>query len=125
LTSSIILHFRIEKATSFDVIFFSRISHATPALPFSETYLFLLFEPAILGGVNCYRANTSFKDWKGIIIVPILVIHGMKDKAVLSSVLDELSNYVSDMKIIRAENTSHWVMHDVPELIISSFKEFF
>jgi len=57
--------------------------------------------------------------------VPTLVIHGMKDIAVLPSVLDELSNYVSDLKVIRAENASHWVMHDVPELIISSFKEFF
>jgi len=49
----------------------------------------------------------------------------MKDVAVLPSVLDELSNYVSDLKVIRAENASHWVMHDVPELIISSFKEYF
>ena len=78
-----------------------------------------------LGGVNYYRANTNFEDWKGIITVPTLVIHGMKDKAVLSSVLDELSNYVSDLKIIRAENASHWVMYDVPEIIVSSFKEFF
>ena len=53
------------------------------------------------------------------------IIHGMKDIAVLSSVLDELSNYVDELKIVRAENSSHWVMHDQPELVISSFKEFF
>ena len=79
----------------------------------------------ILSGVNYYRANTSFKDWKGKISVPTLVIHGMKDIAVLSSVLEGLSDYVDDLKIIRAENSSHWVMHDQPELVVSSFKEFF
>jgi len=80
---------------------------------------------AILGGVNYYRANDSFEDWTGKIVVPTLVIHGMKDSAVLSSVLDDLSDYVDDLKIVRAENSSHWVMHDQPELVISSFKEFF
>ena len=90
-----------------------------------KQYLSAWTQPAILGGVNYYRANTSFKDWSGKITVPTLVIHGMKDMAVLPSVLDELSNYVSDLKVIRAENASHWVMHDVPELIVSSFKEFF
>ena len=91
-----------------------------------EQYLKAWRQPgAILGGVNYYRANTSFKDSTGKIIVPTLVIHGMKDIAVLPSVLDDLSNYVSDLKVIRAENASHWVMHDAPELIISSFKEFF
>jgi len=72
-----------------------------------------------------YRANLSFSDWTGKITVPTLVIHGMKDVAVLSSVLDGLLDYVTDLKIVRAENSSHWVMHDEPELIISSFKEFF
>jgi len=80
---------------------------------------------AILCGVNYYRANTSYKDWSGQITVPTLVIHGMQDIAVLSTVLDGLPEYVDDLKIIRAENSSHWVMHDEPELVISSFKEFF
>ncbi len=91
-----------------------------------EQYLSAWTRPgAILGGVNYYRANVSFNDWTGKITVPTLVIHGMKDSAVLSSVLDELSDYVGDLKIVRAENSSHWVMHDQPELVISSFKEFF
>jgi hypothetical protein len=49
----------------------------------------------------------------------------MKDIAVLPSVLEGLSVYVDDLKIVRAEESSHWVMHDQPELVISSFKEFF
>ncbi len=80
---------------------------------------------AILGGVNYYRANTSFKNWSGKITVPTLVIHGMKDIAVLPSVLEGLSDYVNDLKIVRAEKSSHWVMYDQPELVISAFKAFF
>jgi len=80
---------------------------------------------AILSGVNYYRASISFKDFSGIIKVPTLVIHGMKDVAVLPGVLDGLSNYVKDLKIIRAEKSSHWVIHEEPELIIANFKEFF
>jgi len=91
-----------------------------------EQYLNAWTQPgAILGGVNYYRASTSSKDLTGKIVVPTLVIHGMKDVAVLSSVLDGLSDYVDNLKIVRAENSSHWVMYDQPELVISSFKEFF
>ena len=91
-----------------------------------KQYLSAWAQPgALLGGVNYYRANVSFSDWTGKITVPTLVIHGMKDIAVLSSVLDGLPDYVVDLKIVRAEKSSHWVMHDEPELIISSFKEFF
>jgi pimeloyl-ACP methyl ester carboxylesterase len=91
-----------------------------------EQYLSAWAQPgAILGGVNYYKANTSFKDFTGKITVPTLVIHGMKDVAVLSSVLDGLSDYVDDLKIVRVEDSSHWVMHDQPELVISSFKDFF
>lgn len=90
-----------------------------------KQYLGAWTQEAILGGVNYYRANISFKDWKGKISVPTLVVHGMKDIAVLSSVLEGLSDYVDDLKIIRVENSSHWVMNDQPELVISAFKEFF
>ncbi|MFX1289191.1 MAG: alpha/beta fold hydrolase [Promethearchaeota archaeon] len=91
-----------------------------------EQYLKAWGQPgAVLCGVNYYRANKSYEDWSGKITVPTLVIHGMKDIAVLPTVLDGLSDYIDDLKIIRAENSSHWVMHDQPELVISAFKEFF
>ncbi|NHJ23850.1 MAG: alpha/beta hydrolase [Candidatus Lokiarchaeota archaeon] len=80
---------------------------------------------AIVSGVNYYRANISFKKWSGIITVPTLVIHGMKDVAVLPSVLDGLENYVKDLEIVRAEKSSHWVMHDEPDLVVNQFKRFF
>ena len=80
---------------------------------------------AIVGGVNYYRANTAFDKWTGYIKVPTIVIHGMKDIAVLPSILEDLLKYVQDLKIIRAENASHWVMHDDPNLVVSTIKDFF
>ena len=90
-----------------------------------EKYIETWSQPgAILGGVNYYRANTSFDEWTGIIEVPTLVIWGMKDVALLPQQLEGLSDYVKNLKIVRSENSSHWITHDDPDLIISSIKEF-
>ena len=82
-------------------------------------------------GCNYYRAafdpptrGTGIKEWDGTITVPTLVIHGMLDHAILPVTLEGLEDYVKDLKIIRSENSSHWMMDDVPELIISSIREF-
>jgi epoxide hydrolase 4 len=80
---------------------------------------------AIEGGVNYYRANLNFKTWTGKINVPTIVIHGMDDVAVLPSVLDGLEEYVKNLKIVKVEKASHWVMHDVPELIAKNIKDYF
>jgi pimeloyl-ACP methyl ester carboxylesterase len=91
-----------------------------------QQYLKAWSEPgAIEGGVNYYRANIDFKAWTGIIQVPTIVIHGMEDVAVLPSVLEGLDEYVKSLKIVKVEKASHWVMHDVPELIAKTIKENF
>lgn len=79
---------------------------------------------SILCGVNYYRANRNIEDTSGVISVPTLVIHGMKDIFVRPTVLEGLTEYVKDLTIVKAENSSHWVMHDEPELVISKIKEF-
>lgn len=90
-----------------------------------EKYIEAWSQPgAILGGVNYYRANTSFDEWTGIIELPTLVIWGMKDVALLPQQLEGLSDYVKNLKIVRSENSSHWITHDDPDLIVSSIKEF-
>ncbi len=88
-------------------------------------YIELWSQPkSILCGVNYYRANRNIEQSSGIIDVPTLVIHGMKDNFVRPTVLEGLSEYVKNLKVVRAENSSHWVMHDDPELVNSSIKEF-
>ena len=90
-----------------------------------EKYIEAWSQPgALLGGVNYYRANTSFDEWTGIIEVPTLVIWGMKDVALLPQQLEGLSDYVKNLKIIRSENSSHWITNDDPDLIVSSITEF-
>ena len=94
-----------------------------------EKYVEAWSQPgAINAGLNYYRATfksmSETGDWTGIINVPTLVIHGMKDIALTPKILEGLSDYVKDLKIVRVENASHWVMVDEPEVVISSIKEF-
>ena len=90
-----------------------------------ERYIEAWSQPnSILCGVNYYRANRSVEQSTGNIDVPTLVIHGMKDIFIRPTVLEGLSEFVKDLQIIKAEESSHWVMHDEPELIASSIKDF-
>lgn len=76
-------------------------------------------------GVNYYRANLEYENWSGIIKVPTLVIHGMKDNAILPGVLEGLDKYVKDLKIIRLETLGHSPMKEDPHLLANIFLEFF
>ena len=90
-----------------------------------QRYIEVWSQPnSVLCGVNYYRANRSIEQSAGIIDVPTLVIHGMKDNFVRALVLEGLPEYVKNLKIVKAENSSHWVMHDDPELVISSIRDF-
>ena len=70
------------------------------------------------------RGGTGIKEWDGTITVPTLVIHGLRDHAMLPQVLDPLDEYVEDLKIIRSETGRHWMMDDEPDLIIKEIREF-
>lgn len=90
-----------------------------------EKYIEAWAQPgAIVGGVNYYRANTSFKDWKGIIDVPTLVIWGIKDSALKPKLLNGLNDYVKNLRVERNEESSHWITHDAPKFVASKIKEF-
>lgn len=79
---------------------------------------------ALKASTNYYRANRSYDEWTGQINVPTLVIFGMKDTFIKPLVLDNLSDYVPDLQIVKSESSSHWVMHDDPERVISSIDAF-
>ncbi|MBD3198225.1 MAG: alpha/beta fold hydrolase [Candidatus Lokiarchaeota archaeon] len=81
-------------------------------------------EKALDRSANYYRANRRYEEWTGIIKVPTLVIHGMKDNFIKPTVLDGLEEYVGDLKIVKSPKSSHWIMHDDPEIVISSIKKF-
>jgi len=51
-------------------------------------------------------------------------MHGMKDIALTPKILNGLEDYVKNLKIVKIENATHWVMIDAPEKVNSSIKEF-
>jgi pimeloyl-ACP methyl ester carboxylesterase len=79
---------------------------------------------ALLCAVNYYRANRRMTESAGYIEVPTLVIQGMKDNFVRPLTLEGLGELVKDLEIVKVERSSHWVMHDAPEIVCSSIKEF-
>ena len=90
-----------------------------------EMYVKAWTQPgAILGGLNYYKANWGVSDWTGIVDVSTLVIWGMNDPYLRPLLLDDMPNYVKDLKIVRVDAPSHWVMSDVPEIVNSNIREF-
>ena len=91
-----------------------------------EMYVKAWTQPgAILGGLNYYRASWDASGWTGVVDVPTLVIWGMNDPYLRPLLLDDMPNYVKDIKIVRVNTApSHWVMTDVPDIVISNIKDF-
>ena len=83
------------------------------------------------GGVNYYRATPLYPPTEGDsgasklslnradfhCNVPVRVIWGMQDKALLPQLLDELPELVDDLLIERLPEATHWVVHEQPERI--------
>jgi pimeloyl-ACP methyl ester carboxylesterase len=49
--------------------------------------------------------------------VPTTVIWGEADEALLPGLIGGLEKWVSDLKIIRVADASHWIVHEQPQLI--------
>lgn len=93
---------------------------------------------ALTGGLNYYRATPMYPPTehdpgpKALkldpaqfhVYVPTLVIWGEKDTALLTSNLDGLEQYVSDLTIKRIPDGSHWVSHEQPALVNKLIREF-
>ncbi|TFG13382.1 MAG: alpha/beta hydrolase [Promethearchaeota archaeon] len=82
---------------------------------------------AIQAGLHYYRASVKdafTSSWDGTIKVPTLVIHGMNDIALTPKILNGLEDYIKELKIVKIENASHWVMIDAPKEVNSSIKDF-
>lgn len=88
-----------------------------------EKYIEAWSQPgALTGGLNWYRAPVT--NFYSEIKVPTLVIHSVNDTYFTIKILEGLSDYVKDLKILHIENASHWIKIDAPEVVVSSIKEF-
>jgi pimeloyl-ACP methyl ester carboxylesterase len=120
---------QILKRNDYQMLRFAVFQNAHQKNAFSEEdkkkYLQAWAQPnALKTSVNYYRANRSYEQWSGIINVPTLVIFGMKDTFVKPLVLEGLSEYVKDLNILKDPDSSHWILHDNPEFVVSQIKNF-
>ncbi len=93
---------------------------------------------ALTGGLNYYRAasigaldNPGKSDEKpaatdGLprIKLPVLVIWGEKDTALLTGCIRGLDEYVTDLTIRRVPDASHWIVREKPQLVNSLIRDF-
>lgn len=93
---------------------------------------------ALTGGLNYYRASPLYpptaddpgpkrlrferKDF--MVRVPTLVLWGESDTALLTGCLEGLGECVPDLKVVRAPDASHWIVHEEPDLVCSEIERF-
>ena len=52
---------------------------------------------------------------------PVLMIHGLKDRALLSDALNGTWNWVAaDLTLVTVPDADHWVQQDAPDLVTRS-----
>lgn len=83
------------------------------------------------GGVNYYRASAVHPPTAteagaaGVtldpsafrVTVPVRVLWGLQDRAMLPSLLDPLDSLVDDLQVERVPDASHWIVHEQPERV--------
>ena len=92
----------------------------------------------LTGGVNYYRASPlhppTATDAGAAKLqldpadfhcnVPVRVIWGERDRALLPVLLDGLDSFVDDLHIERLPDASHWVVHEQPENVTQLIRRF-
>jgi pimeloyl-ACP methyl ester carboxylesterase len=93
---------------------------------------------ALTGGLNYYRASPLHPQVEGeagvasvkidpamvTVKVPTLVIWGMGDRALLPRNLEGLDQFVPDLRVVRVEEATHWVVHEQPDLVNRAIRNF-
>jgi pimeloyl-ACP methyl ester carboxylesterase len=93
-----------------------------------DRYAEMLAEPgALAAGLNYYRAlrydAVALAHDPGRISVPARVVWGTADRALSPSLLDGLSEWVSDLRVDRLD-ASHWVHAERPDAVNEALRTF-
>jgi pimeloyl-ACP methyl ester carboxylesterase len=97
-----------------------------------------VWDASLTGGLNYYRASPLRPPRAGdpaaetialpremlTVSVPTLVLWGMKDVALLPSLLDGLDEFVPALTIERVDDASHWIVHEHPQLVADRLARF-
>ena len=59
-----------------------------------------------------------------MLAMPVLVIWGMKDKALLPVQLDGLQNHVPDLRWVLVEEAGHFIPWEKPEVVPAAIRDF-
>jgi len=94
---------------------------------------------ALTGSLNWYRASPlvppsaddpgaarlTLKAEDFTVRVPTLVIHGERDIALLTGLLDGLDDCVPRLEVERIPEASHWVMEEFPQRVNQRMRAYF
>jgi pimeloyl-ACP methyl ester carboxylesterase len=97
-----------------------------------------VWDASLAGGLNYYRASPLRPPRDGdpaagtitlpremlTVSLPTLVLWGMKDVALLPSLLDGLDEFVPRLTVERVEDASHWIVHEQPRLVADRLARF-
>ena len=86
---------------------------------------------AITGGLNWYRANDLTPSFieemmaplSPTISIPVQVMWGLDDDAVLSSNAQGLDTFCSDLSVEYFEGVDHWIEHRIPSAVADTIRE--
>jgi len=97
-----------------------------------------VWDASLTGGLNYYRASplrpprpedpaaagVTLPREMLTVDLPTLVLWGMKDAALLPSLVDGLDAYVPRLTLEKVENASHWIVHEQPQLVADRLARF-
>jgi pimeloyl-ACP methyl ester carboxylesterase len=93
----------------------------------------------LAGGLNYYRAaslgpptddrpDVIDPSLLGVIDtkvdVPTLIVWGMQDTALLPGCLDGIEDWVPNLRLVRVEDASHWIVREKSDLVTSEIRKF-
>lgn len=95
-----------------------------PGRPHREKYIEAFKRSSIEGMMNIYKANYPREPYEmpeaapPKVTCPVLVIHGLKDKALLPGALNDTWDHIdNELTIVTIPNADHWVHHDAPKSV--------
>jgi pimeloyl-ACP methyl ester carboxylesterase len=97
-----------------------------------------VWRAGLTGGCNYYRASPlrppteTDKGVAGIelphsllsIDLPTLVLWAMNDVALPPELIEGLDDYIPELTLHKVHNSTHWIIHEQPQLVIGYLKDF-
>jgi pimeloyl-ACP methyl ester carboxylesterase len=94
-----------------------------------DLYIEAMREPgALTAMLNYYRAAPGSVRHRIArtenVVMPTLVLWGTDDKYLGPELLEGLERWVSDLRVRRFPDTTHWIQHDKPDVVTAAILEF-